>query len=403
MCTTPHFHHTCNHQTPLSGDLERCQVAEQANLPQCTEVREEIIEDPYPCPECFVKKQDEAVEEQIRTIIATSADDFTRKEEETVEEQIRVAIAASTNDFTKKEEKEVEEQLRIAMAASLASETDRAKRQEEAEIEKTLRESMDGISLNDRWEVDLEGEDMAKILRESYGEYRKQQEDEFRKRGFLGEDGRVPEGEWTRRETIYDRVGSTSDGSMSAGGNGSRPILPSNRPGPSRPGPAHPHNSHPQQALSLPIENPEERPETRPPPPPPSISHPKRLQEYPPNIGPSGHRHPLLLTHYIGCSHDITSGIDYSKTLSPNELNAIRTPKPGKCPKCGGTVPPTALLDAEKGKGKAGETPGTGVVGDNNILSPEPEVERERELTPAELRAKRLAMMEKGKHANSDP
>lgn len=72
---------------------------------------------------------------------------------------------------------------------------------------------------------------------------------------------------------------------------------------------------------------------------------------------------------------------------------------PGKCPKCGGKASPPP--NAGNKKGKAVETPALEVSGGNNVLPPEPESPVERELTAAEIRAKRLAMMEKGRQVGS--
>lgn len=397
MCTTPLFQHTCGHRKALAGGLERCHKAEEARVEHCDDVNEEAIEVDHLCADCFEKGQDAAVEEQMRAAMAASANDFKKKEEVEVEEQIRAALAASANDFQMKEEEEVERQIRIAMAASFADETRRAKEQEERELEMMLKKSMEGVSLEDKWEVDLDGDGMARILRESYGEYRKQQEEEFRKRGFLKEGMSLPEGEWTKRETIHDRVVPASTTSASGSG---RVMQVENRPGPSRPGPALAHG---QSGDNTPLQQPSfnraaaKQEAAPPPPPPPSINPPRRLQEYLPNISPSGHRHPLLLNHYISCSHDIPAGIDYTRSLTANEVNAVRKPVAGKCPRCGGN---DLSRDGNgKGGGKDREMAGAG----NAIFPPKPvtvtvpEVEVERELTPAEIRAKRVAMMEKGK------
>ncbi|KAE9990762.1 hypothetical protein EG327_000995 [Venturia inaequalis] len=272
---------------------------------------EEEIEDAYPCRDCSGKQED--------------AD---------VEEQVRLAMVASANDFAKKEWHEREEQMRTAMAASISDETQRARVQEEREMEIMLQKSMQGVSLEDTWEIDPESDGMAQILRESYAAYRQQQENEFRKRGFLEEGMGLPEGEWTRRETIHDRV---APGFTSGGGG--------DYPGPSRTGPALAHDTSLRTTET-------ETGKERDTPPQPPRQPTKRLQEYPPNIGPLGYRHPLLLKHYISCSHDIPAGIDYNRELSANEPNAVRTPVSGKCAGCGGKAAPPVEMSGGGRKGK---------------------------------------------------
>lgn len=360
MCINALFRHTCGHCVPLEGGLERCNKAEEARAERCDDVTEEEIEDAYPCRDCSEKR-----------------------EEADVEEQVRLAMVASANDFANKEGKEGKEQMRTAMAASISDETQRARVQEEREMEIMLQKSMQGVSLEDKWEIDPESDGMAQILRESYAAYRQQQENEFRKRGFLEEGVGLPEGEWTRRETIHDRV---APGSITSGGGG-RGGECDDYPGPSRTGPALAHTS----LRTTKSETGKER--DTPPQPPRQPT--KRLQEYPPNIGPLGYRHPLLLKHYISCSHDIPAGIDYSGELSANEINAVRTPVSGKCAGCGGkAAPPVGGEGRERDDGVATESE------PKPKPSPEPELEAEVEtqsqLSPTELRAKRLAAITKG-------
>ncbi|TID22281.1 hypothetical protein E6O75_ATG11075 [Venturia nashicola] len=391
MCTEPVFQHTCGHRVPLEGGLERCHEAEEAKLEQCDDVEEEVIEDAYPCMECFEKEQDTAVEEEMRAVLAASADDFKKKEEEEVEEQIRAVLAASANEFKQKEEEEVEEQLRAALVASVADETRRAEELEEREMEMMLEKSMEGVSLEDKWEID----DMREVLQQSYREYRRQQEEEFRKRGYLKEGMSLPEGEWTRRETIHDRVSTIPTSTSGDSGRGSGRKV-EDRPGPSRSGPALAH-SHDFPIPQSPQQKPEKKQENPalppPPPPPPTSPKPtqKRLQEYPPNTSPSGSRHPLILNNYLSCSHDIPAGKDATRILSPNELSAIRNPTAGKCPNC---IPPplNTHVQIKSVEVEAGNT----ILPLQSEPEPEVEVEVERELTIAELRAKRLAIMEKG-------
>lgn len=386
MCITPIFHHTCGCSKPLEGGLERCYEAEEAKIERCDAVIEEVIEYAYPCTDCFEKQQERDVGEQVRAAMVASANDYAQIADLEVEEQMRAAMKVSANDFAKKTEEEVEQLIRVTIAASVADEAKRAQQQEEAEMEMILKKSMEGISLEARWEVD--GEDMQKVLQETYMEYRKQQEDVFREKGLLEGDGRVAEGEWTKKETIHDRAAAAREGQ--------KHIPLSDRPGPSRPGPAKAYTSQPQpQFFPSSYSSLEVQPSPLPPPPPPPTkTKTKRPQDYPPNISPSDHRHPLLY-QYIGCYHDIPAGIDYNQSLFLNELNAIRKPMPGKCPKCGGKAPPP--LNAGNEKEKAVETPELEVLRGNNVFPPEPESPVERELTAAEIRAKRLAMMEKDK------
>lgn len=352
MCTSPIFQHSCGCQKPFTHGLERCDKALKQDLEECDDVKEEITEDPYPCLDCFEKQQDSEFEEQLRT-----------------------ALTASGNHYSQQAEAEVEEQMKVVMAESVEEHARRAEQQEEEEMEMMLKTSLEGVNLEDRWEVD--GHGFRKILLQSQREYFEKQEDDLKARGLVVGNKPMPRGEWTQRETIHDRP------SPSSGGSGS--IV--DRPGPSRRGPAKAHTIQlPQQYDDDEGEDEEVRPL---PPHPTSETGVKRLEDYPPNVGLTGLRHPLILYHYMGCNHDIEAGIDYNKEVAPNEANAIRRPMPGKCSKCGGRPPPSMPGENDKGKGKSVE-PLAEVSGSNNVLPPEPPVEKE--LTPQELRAKRFAI-----------
>jgi hypothetical protein len=371
MCIIPVFQHTCGCRNPLEDAIERCEKAEEENVEQCDNVEDEVTEDPYPCVSCFEKQADEDVEEQLR-----------------------LAMEASANDYAAQADLEAEDQLRAAMAASADDYARQTKQCEEDEFAKAMAKSMEGVNLEDRWEVD--DEEMVQFLAESRRDFFKQQEDKLRREGHHSGDKPLLRGdEWTQRETIHDRPGPSG---TQPGSNVSRPGQSGSRPGPGGIG------SRPSKPfVPLPLvyndsdeyddEEEEERP--RLPPPADPRMQTKKLETYPPNIGPDGRLHPLLLYQYLACGHDIPAGIDYSKEVGPNELNAMRRPLPGKCPRCGGEAPPP--LDVGKGKAKEEAVKKPAEVADgNNDLPPEPV---EEELSLAELRQKRLAMMAKVKNA----
>jgi hypothetical protein len=332
MCVIPVFQHSCGCRKPFKNAVERCHLAEEQNVEECDHVEEEVIEEPSPCIDCF-ESQSQANEDA----------------------QVEVAMQESTRAY--------QEMVR---------------QQEEDEYARAIAESIEGVSLEDRWEVD--DKQMAMMLKQSRMDYYKKQEDDLRAKGHISGNRSLPRGEWTQRETIHDR--------QAPGG-----------------GPPTKYAFAPQgYDVGFDDEDDEEGEEEKKAPPPPPPEDPgnktKRLQDYPLNVGPDGRWHPLILHHFMGCSHDIEGGVDYSREVSRNEPNAVRLPRPGKCPVCGGkpALPHLPVYAGkDKGKGKAVEKVAE-VSGGNNALPPPKEEEPpERELSPAEMRAKRLAMLNSSK------
>jgi hypothetical protein len=350
MCIQPVFKHSCGCVKPVVGAIEKCPAAERQNLEQCENVVEKSMDEPNPCIDCFQNQASQNEEEQLRAALQESAGDYETQASHDEEEQLRAAMQESAIDWRR-----------------------RAQEEEEDAVERALQESIEGVSLEDRWEVD--DTQFQALMQQSLKEHFEKQNREFREMGLVpdGDEGLVGVGGWRRRETIHDRRKYAFEPEGWSGGYEDD---------------EGEDGEEAEEDEEDGAWNPEALPEEG------GEATIIRLEDFPENIGPDGKKYQRVLYHHIGCGHDVDRGINYDRPQDDGELNAIRLPRPGRCETCGGIqVPPYAPAYEGKGKGKAmpplpPESPPP-MPAMENVQEPVPE------LSLAEVRAMRLAMLDK--------